>query len=151
MDFSDALARLGAAIGLDGLALDENGSVSLLFDDEHEVAFTHDARDGAVILHAEVAGLSSLDEEGRRTLLRASLLGAETGGCALSAHEAADAVILWKRHDENAFQDENDLRKAVNAFLAQTMAWKARLASSGGADAASEAAVRDAARFGGFV
>lgn len=127
MEFSAILAQFGDAIGMSGLSLDADGSCTLLFDDAHEITFTCDAADHAVLLYSEVGKASDLREKSEAMrLLSASLLGAQTGGAAFAVHEAMDAVILWKRYDDR-FQDVADIEKAVNDFLPQVEEWKGRL------------------------
>ncbi|MDD2966668.1 MAG: type III secretion system chaperone [Desulfovibrionaceae bacterium] len=127
MNLSLVLEQLGADIGLGALSLDADGQCSLLFDGEHEVTFTPNAEDHSLLLHCEVGTFSKLPSEACPELMQASLLGAETGGAALALHRGLDKIILWKRHDEN-FADVHALRQALEAFLAQAIHWKTRLA-----------------------
>lgn len=136
MIFSDVLELLGNAVGLADVALDGEGSCTLLFDGEHEVTFTYDRRNRTVFLHSEVGEASSLDREACMSLLQASLLGAETDGGALSVHAATDTVVLWKRYDDT-FPDLSALEQAVNDFLAQVACWKEKLVSGGAESSAS--------------
>jgi len=138
MIFSDVLELLGNAVGLADVALDGEGSCTLLFDGEHEVTFTYDRRNRTVFLHREAC----------MSLLQASLLSAETDGGALSVHAATDTVVLWKRYDDT-FPDLSALEQAVNDFLAQVACWKEKLVSG---VAESSASVPDGSpdTFAGF-
>ena len=127
MELAALLAELGNALGIDDLGLDADGQCALLFDGEHTITFTPDSEDHSLILHSEVGKLSPQDDALCRTLLEASLLGAQTGGAAFAIHPELDAIILWKRHDAQ-FADMNSLQQALQAFLAQIIHWKQRLA-----------------------
>jgi hypothetical protein len=124
MLFEDTLAELGRATGLGDLALDENESCSLLFDGELELTFVRDREDDAVFLYGLAGNSMTLrDAETCRSLLAASLLGAETGGAAFALR--GNSVILWKRY--SGFEDYFALEKALNGFLAQLAQWRKRL------------------------
>ncbi len=129
MELTALLDALGAKMGLDGLGLDEEGRCSLLFDEVHEVTFALNPDDRAILLFGEVGAFDPHDPACGLRLLSASLLGAETGGAALSVDRARDRIILWKRHDDN-LPDLTALEQAINDFLRQVIAWKGRLAES---------------------
>lgn len=152
MKFADLLNDFGRATGLERLALDADGQCALLFDGAHEITFTPDRDDHALIMHCEVGKISEHDTELCRTLLEASLLGSQTGGAAFSVESKLGTIILWKRHDD-AFVDVDALTQAVNAFLAQAIHWKQRLAlPQGGENAgATEPADSTMPAFGLFV
>lgn len=133
MEFATLLQELGTDIGIANLSLDTDGQCALLFDGEHEVTFTPDREDHSLLMHCEVGRLSAQDSDTCRKLMQASLLGAETGGSALSVHCGLDKIILWKRYDED-FVDLAALEQAINAFLAQVIHWKERLAIQGTSD-----------------
>ena len=118
MEWTTTLERFGSSIDIDHLAPDVDGSCALLFDSRDEVTFTHDKEDHALFMYCEIGDASGLSKDACLALLEASLLGAETGGAALSIHKALGRVVLWKRFDDNA----------VNAFLAQVSVWKKKLA-----------------------
>ena len=82
-----------------------------------------------MLFYCELGDASALDKEGCLRLLKASLLGAETGGAAFAVHEQLDKILLWKRFDD-AFADCPAFEKALNGFLAQASAWKPRLAAT---------------------
>ncbi len=127
MEFATLLAELGNALGIDTLAPDADGQCALLFDGEHTITFTPDSEDHSLIMHGEVGKLPPHNDALCRTLLEASLLGAQTGGAAFAIHAKLDTIILWKRHDAQ-FTDVNSLQQALQAFLAQLIHWKHRLA-----------------------
>lgn len=124
MDVSSLVASLGKTCGLD-LSLSD-GRCTLCFDGEHDVTFEQDG--DALILHGPVDdGACLSNPENLRTLLSASFLGAETDGGALSVWGRTGEIVLWKRFD--AFADYPAFESAVNAFLAQIIHWKGRLAA----------------------
>lgn len=127
MEWNRALESFGSSLGIDDLAPDADGSCSLLFDGENEVTFTHDEEDRALFMYAEIGDASALSKEACLALLEASLLGAKTGGAALSVHGALGRVVLWKRFDDCALTPDA-LSLAVNEFLAQVAVWKKKLA-----------------------
>lgn len=123
MELTSLIEDLGKACGLD-IALDE-GRCTLLFDGTHEVTVERDGE--SAILHGIVGGGACLSNpDNARTLLAASFLGAETDGGALSVWERTGEIVLWKRFD--AFMDYPAFEAAINAFLAQIIHWKARIA-----------------------
>ncbi len=126
MKFIDVLGDFSEKIGLGRLEPDADGSVALLFDDLHEITFTPDADDGSLLMYCEIADADRLDREDLARLLKASLLGAKTGGAAFAIHGALRKIVLWKRHDDS-FSGVADLENRVNAFLAQVIFWKEHL------------------------
>lgn len=155
MEWTTTLERFGASIGIDHLAPDVDGSCALLFDSRDEVTFTHDKEDHALFMYCEIGDASGLSKDACLALLEASLLGAETGGAALSVHKALGRVVLWKRFDDNALSPDT-LSMAVNAFLAQVQAWKKKLTElcsvSGETEAPSGGSSLDTmSNFGMFV
>lgn len=152
MEWTMTLERFGSSIGIDHLAPDVDSSCSLLFDSQHEVTFTHDEEDHSLLMYCEIGSASGLGKEACLTLLRASLLGAETGGAALAIHDKLEKVVLWKRYDDTITDDE--LKGAVNSFLAQVMVWKKRLTELADGGEAEEAPVDNSSamnNFGMFV
>ncbi len=127
MEWNAALESFGSSLGIDGLAPDADGSCSLLFDGENEITFTHDREDRAIFMYCEIGDAADLSRNACLELLKASLLGAETGGAALSVHGALGRVVLWKRFDDSALTPDT-LGLAVNDFLAQVSVWKKKLA-----------------------
>ncbi|HJD96513.1 type III secretion system chaperone [Mailhella massiliensis] len=127
MEWTTTMERFGASIGIDHLAPDTGNCCSLLFDSQDEITFTHDEEDRSLLLYSEIGSASGLSREACLTLLKASLLGAETGGAALSIHDRLDQVVLWKRYDDNTLTADT-MKDAVNSFLAQISFWKKRLA-----------------------
>lgn len=130
MQFTQAISQLGQKIGIGDLALDDQNTCSLLFDESIEVQFTADGDDRSVIFSCILGRASDLaaDPARARALLEASLLGARTGGAAFSISPEDDSLVMWKRHDDS-FIDEQDLEKKVNAFLEDCIIWKEKAAS----------------------
>lgn len=152
MKWTMTLERFGSSIGIDHLAPDVDSSCSLLFDSQHEITFTHDEEDHSLLMYCEIGSASELGKEACLMLLKASLLGAETGGAALAIHDKLEKIVLWKRYDDTITDDE--LKEAVNGFLAQVTVWKKRLNELENGDGAAEAPVDSVStmnNFGMFV
>ncbi len=126
MKFEDALGDLSEKTGIGRLELDADGSVGLVFDNQHEIFFTPDAEDESLLVYCEMADTNGLEKEDLLRLMKASLLGAETGGASFGIHESLRKVVLWKRFDDS-FEGAPDLEKKINAFLAQVIYWKENL------------------------
>ncbi|MBQ7608101.1 MAG: type III secretion system chaperone [Desulfovibrionaceae bacterium] len=126
MNFHKVINDFTQKIGLGQAVFDEDGSITLLFDDAHAITFTPDSEDNAVLLHCELCEADNLDREACMKLLKASLLGASTGGAAFGLHSALDKIVLWKRHDDS-FEDCQALEKSVNAFITQIIFWRDQL------------------------
>ena len=152
MKWTMTLERFGSSIGIDHLAPDVDSSCSLLFDSQHEITFTHDEEDHSLLMYCEIGSASRLGKEACLMLLKASLLGAEPGGAAFAIHDKLEKVVLWKRYDDTMTDDE--LKEAVNGFLAQVTVWKKRLNELENGDGAAEAPVDSVStmnNFGMFV
>ena len=150
MELTALFEELGTSMGIDRLTFDADGQCSLLFDGEHEVTFLHDQGDHALIMYCEVGKLSAQADDICRDLMQASLLGAETGGAALSLDSRLDTIVLWKRHDEN-FDALPLLEQALNAFLTQAIHWKTRLAQAGTFQEEKPSDTSEINNFGMFV
>ena len=135
MELIHAMNELAAAIGMRPVKPEESGGFTLLFDNEHEVAFEPDG--SATVFPAVVGEAADLDREGLLSLLEASLLGAGTDGAAFGVHQALGEVVLWKRYGE--FLGKADLETAIHAFLGQVLEWKRRLAGGGAVAPSAEA------------
>ncbi len=152
MKWTMTLERFGSSIGIDHLAPDVDSSCSLLFDSQHEITFTHDEEDHSLLMYCEIGSASELGKEACLMLLKASLLGAETGGAAFAIHDKLEKVVLWKRYDDTMTDD--DLKEAVNGFLAQVTVWKKKLTELADGIETSEAPADSAStmnNFGMFV
>ena len=134
MEFIAALNEIASRIGLGALEPDESGSVTLLFDGEHEVSFVPDGAEGVVYFQSEIADASSLGDGDCRSLMEASL--SDTDGAAFSIGSETGKLILWKRFGE--FPSCAALETAINEFLGQIACWQEQLEGGlgGGADAA---------------
>ncbi|MBQ7650131.1 MAG: type III secretion system chaperone [Victivallales bacterium] len=134
MRIIELLNELAFSIGIGSVTPDETGSVTLLFDNEHEVTFMPD--DGAdVFFQCEIGDASMLDADGCRALLEASF--SQTDGAAFAIHPALQKVVLWKRYGE--FASRAEFEKVINDFLGLVVSWKQRLASGDfSAEGASE-------------
>lgn len=130
MEFIAALNEIASRIGLGAFEPDESGSVTLLFDGEHEVSFVPDGAEGVVYFQSEIADAGALREGECRALLEASLSGAN--GAAFAINRQLGKVLIWKRYGE--FASGAVLEKEINEFLGQAIRWKRRLAEGAGGD-----------------
>ncbi|MCF0253908.1 MAG: type III secretion system chaperone [Duodenibacillus sp.] len=103
---------------------------------------------GALYLQGRVGDAGRLDRDGCMELLRASLLGADTGGCALAVSPGSQAVVLTKRHD-CAGGEVAGLQLSIGGFLAEMAEWKRRLAA--GSPGQAPAGEEPAPAFGMYV
>ena len=125
MEFKSVFKEFTAKVGLDA-DFDADGNAALLFDGEHEITFTIDNAAHAVFFHSEITDIALLDLTLCRRLLSASFLGAQTDGAAFAVHDSLGVIVLWKRFSD-VFADVHELEKAIDGFLAQTIAWKKHL------------------------
>lgn len=123
MRLFNLLNELTLSVGIGGVTPDETESVTLLFDDEHEVTFLPDKNSDAVYFQCEVGDASQLRHDGCRVLLEASF--SRANGAAFSIHTALQKIVLWKRFGE--FASRAELEMAINDFLSQVVTWKQRL------------------------
>jgi len=125
MKFFDVMNELTTHSGMGSVSPDETGSMTLLFDNEHEVTFMPEENGDAVYFQCEIGDALQLGPDGCRVLLEASF--SQTDGAAFAIHHELDKVILWKRFGE--FSSRNELENAINDFLGLVVVWKKRLAS----------------------
>lgn len=123
MDFRETIDAFASEMGLAAAPTDDDGSITFLFDETHEVTFSP-VDGGDILFQCEIGEADLLGEKGCRALLEASF--AETGGAAFAIHRALGKVVLWIRHGE--FASLASFRKSIDDFLAQVVAWKKRLA-----------------------
>ena len=125
MKLVEIMNELATHSGMGSVSPDETGSITLLFDNEHEVTFMPEESGNAVFFQCEIGDASQLGQDGCRSLLEASF--SQTDGAAFSIHHELDKVILWKRYGE--FSSYAELENAINDFLGLVVVWKNRLAS----------------------
>ena len=125
MKFTEIMNELAAHSEMGSVSPDDTGSITLLFDNEHEVTFMPEENGDAVYFQCEIGDASQLGQDGCRSLLEASF--SQTDGAAFAIHHELDKVILWKRFGE--FSSRSELENAINDFLGLVVAWKKRLAS----------------------
>jgi hypothetical protein len=127
-DSASLLAELGRRANLGELSFDSDGACSLCFDDRHDLTIARDQEERALFLYGTVGQAGpETGEAAWRRLLAATCLGAETGGAGLGMAEDGLSLILWKRHDDNAFADYADFESALNQFLGHMIAFQERL------------------------
>jgi hypothetical protein len=131
MNLHDALAELGAQVGLPELTLNEEGTCRVVFDDQLAVTF-ESVEDGR-FLHLSAVVLTAEEVESQpghlETLLHANVLGIATGGAYFSLEEGTGEVLL-ERALEMAACDGVAFMSAVESFVNHLEAWKAQLASN---------------------
>ena len=147
MEFLEALNDLAARIGLGRIAIDETGSVTLLFDEVHAISFTPDDVERAVYFQSEIADTSCLTEGDFRKMLEASLT--DTNGAAFSINLPLEKIVLWKRFGE--FSSCSELENAINEFLGQIVRWKDKLANGGFSANTSSSSPAPTVFSGGFI
>ncbi len=125
MKFLEVMNELTTRMGIGRVSFDETGSMTLLFDGEHEVTFMPEEGGEAIFFQCETGDASRLEGDGCRALLEASFT--QTDGAAFAIHHELDKVVLWKRFGE--FASSAELEKAINDFLGLAVEWKKRLAS----------------------
>ena len=125
MRFIDLMNELASSVRIGSVIPDEEGCVTLLFDNKHEVTFMPDRDDESVYFQCELCDASLLDFDGCKALLEASF--SQTNGAAFSIHQALQKVVIWKRYGE--FASLSGFEKAINDFLGQVLVWKQRMES----------------------
>ena len=125
MRFIDVMNELASSVRIGSVIPDEEGCVTLLFDNKHEVTFMPDGDDDSVYFQCELGGASSLGLDECKALLEASF--SQTNGAAFSIHPTLQKVVIWKRYGE--FASLSGFEKAINDFLGQVVAWKQRMES----------------------
>src|SRR5687768_3051537 len=125
MNIPDALAELGAQIGLSDLALDENGLARVVFDGTLTVDF--ESMDEGRVLHLSsvVAALDGSDREEAlfERLLQANLLGIATGGAHFSISEGDGEVLLERKLPVEVLACSSFVN-AVETFVNHLEGWK---------------------------
>ena len=115
MDFTTAIQELGGLLGLPELKLDEDQTCTLTLDGDVSITLELDADAGEALFYASLGAVED-SEAGYRQALSLSLLGAHTGGAALSLDDSTGELVLWKRRSA-VFADGEELQKALSAFL----------------------------------
>ncbi|WP_345738930.1 type III secretion system chaperone [Prosthecobacter algae] len=100
MNLSDALLEAGLLLGLPGLALSEQGTCRLVFDGRLEVDFEL-LPDGQTLHLSSVVSLLDLEDAASLgALLRANVLGSQTGGGYFSLSPAGEVLFERRLHME---------------------------------------------------
>ncbi len=92
MKFLEVINELVSGLGLGEVFPDDTGSVTLLFDWEHEVSFVPEEDGVTVIFQSEVGDTSHLTPNEYKALLEASF--SKTDKAAFAIHPVLEKVIL---------------------------------------------------------
>lgn len=136
MDIASAIQQLGKQMGI-ALSLDANHTCRLIFDGRTAIDIeAPEPKESTVFFHALVGLVPSGNRERLyQTLLEANLFGRGTGGAVLAVDAGRQEVILFLSLDM-AVTDYPAFTKALEDFLAQTIAWTERLRAESRQDAA---------------
>jgi hypothetical protein len=127
-EFAPILARLGEAVGIPDLALDEDAACMLEIDGLlFNLQWFEDSR--ALAVYAVVGAA----EHGPRALplytalLEANALGRDTGGLALGLHAGLDSLLLSGQVFVGDLEGDDALYHYVEFFAGQAKHWEARI------------------------
>lgn len=137
-DVHQAVQALGAAIGMEGVAFDGAGNLTLIFDGTMAINF-HAIEAGSFELWADLPDLGNTrDAELLAAVLAANHLGEGTGAARLALRPDRSGFVLCQRVGI-AGADASTLVETVAAFVASASTWSARDASRAfaGRDAAA--------------
>ena len=97
MALADLMTELAAAIGFEGVELEDDGGGQLVIDDDLVIDIATDPGEAGIIVAAAV-GAVPVDrrEAAFGELLEANLLGDGTGGAALAIDETRDEIVLCR-------------------------------------------------------
>jgi hypothetical protein len=124
------VSKLGAELGIDGLALDEYGYCCLEFPDQTINLETDD--NGILSLYAHLGNIPREDRESFfATLLEANYFCQQTGGGTIGIDREANVVLLLMQTHVSALNTD-DLRSMVSNFLNVAVIWSRRIAAHGG-------------------
>lgn len=132
------LSAVGAKLGIPGLALDDAGACSLVFDGRTTINLQADSLAGNLILFAELGALRAADTNIYASLLEANLFWKGTGGGTLAVEPQSRAVLL-QYQDSLVGMDQVRFEQILERFISAAEQWTSRLAEM----------VKDAAENGG--
>lgn len=125
MNAPDAIKELGLLLGHPELALGEDGTCRLSFDKRLDVDFEL-LNDGRTLhLSSAVSILELEDEESLEKLLKANLLGTETGGAFFSL--SPEGEVLFEQRLRMDGLDLTGFSQAVESFVNHLDGWEERL------------------------
>lgn len=127
MNIPDAIAELGILLGQPGLALSDQGTCRLTFDGRLEVDFELMPDERTLHLSSVVSVLEIEDEVSLSAMLRAHLLGSQTGGAYFSL--SPEGELVFERQLPMDDFDLTGFTQAVEAFVNYLDGWEDRLAS----------------------
>ncbi|TDU70724.1 Tir chaperone family protein CesT [Prosthecobacter fusiformis] len=127
MNLSDALLEVGLLLGQPGLALSEHGTCRLAFDGRLEVDFEL-LPDGQTLHLSSVVSLLDLeDATSLGALLRANVLGSQTGGAYFSLSPAGEILFERQLHMETI--DLTGFTQEIERFVNYLEGWEDQLVS----------------------
>ena len=131
MSSDDGAARLldelGRRLGIEGLAFDERGQCTLLFDRQLKVTLAIDPQLRDILLFAVLGDVVSVDRPCLlQAMLRGNYLWRVTGGATLSLSPDEDKAVLLLRVTGAELTPEA-LEKCLGRFVDSAMAWIRRI------------------------
>src|SRR5580765_2819858 len=128
--FGRILAQFGRTIGLDNLALDDEGYAALAIDDKLIVNLERDPNGERVLLYCAVGEPAGSPLEAYAMLLEANYLGRGTGGATLGLASDSDMIVL-SLFVPLASLDLHGFTRTVEMFITVAEQWSARMAHLG--------------------
>lgn len=127
MNVPDAIKELGLLLGHPNLALGEDGTCRLSFDKRLDVDFEL-LPDGSTLHLSSAVSLLELEtEESLAELLRANLLGTQTGGAFFSL--SPEGEVLFERRLRMDALDLTGFTQEVEEFVNHLDGWEDRISS----------------------
>ena len=129
MALAELMTELAAAIGLEGVELEDDGGGQLIIDDDLVIDIATDPGEATIIVAASVGAIPADQREAAfGQLLEANLLGDGTGGAALAIDGTRDEIVLCRLFPQD------DLPFAVfdrelSVFVQALRYWRQRCAA----------------------
>ena len=124
--FGRILAEFGHAIGLDDLALDDEGYAALAIDDKLIVNLEREPNGERVLLYCAVGEPAGTPIEAYAMLLEANYLGRGTGGATLGLSPDSDMIVL-SLFVPLASLDLPGFTRTIEMFITVAEQWAARM------------------------
>lgn len=143
-NFSDLIKEFGAAAGISGMRLDDNGLCQIVIDGEITIDFELNAADQTLVLVGHV--VPSVEEASGDVLAGSLILNAEIArnkGSFLAYDEAGDEMLLVRRL-ENGSMRFSEFETVLNDFAAYIGYCRTALLTEGEGDDEDDDFVDDA-------
>ena len=135
--FGQILAQFGRTIGLDDLALDDEGYAALAIDNKLIVNLERDPNGERVLLYCAVGEPAGTPLEAYAMLLEANYLNRGTGGATLGLAPGSDMIVL-SLFVPLASLDLPRFTRTIETFLTAAEQWSARMPHLGSGDPRTE-------------